>query len=274
MSIDPRLIERRRVVAEDRAHRNVGRLLKVLAAVALAGLVVWALLSPWLSVSQVRTSGVEASATYEILAEHGVSAGRPMIFLLGTGAVEAALSRDPWVVEARVVLNWPDEVAVGVVEREPRLWVESDDGWVLVSDDGQIVPGPETPDGLYGQLEMPELGAEDLEGGDLVLGAGEFLDALPLDLAPMVEMRLESGEMWATVQGFEVRLGRPVEMREKALALVGLLQQDIAAGSILVMVAPTHPAVESSTNSEEQVDEGGIDDTQEESTDATPVSGP
>jgi hypothetical protein len=270
-------MERRREVAEVRAHRNLGRLLKVLTAVAGVALIGWALLSPWMSVAQVRTSGIRTSATNEILAEHGVTAGRPMIFLLDTDSVEEALETDPWVVEARVALKWPDEVVVGVVEREPRLWANTADGWILIADDGHIVPGPDSPDGRHGQIDLTEMSSHEVEGSELVLGAGEFLSALPLDLAPTVVMRLQSDELWTTVEGYEVRLGRPVEMREKAVSLMGLLLEDIAPGSTLVMIAPTHPAVESAISSGDVEDDDGTaneDASAEEADEGTRVQAP
>ncbi|MCZ6457671.1 MAG: hypothetical protein O6650_10540, partial [Actinobacteria bacterium] len=43
--------------------------------------------------------------------------------------------------------------------------------------------------------------------------------------------------------GYQVRLGRPVEMGAKALSLIVLLREPLAENSILVLIAPTHPAV-------------------------------
>jgi hypothetical protein len=81
MTIDPRLAERRREVAEDRARRNVGRLIKFLGAAAMAGGLVWLFLSPWLSVASVTTTGIAASTAAAILAERGVVEGAPMIMI-------------------------------------------------------------------------------------------------------------------------------------------------------------------------------------------------
>jgi hypothetical protein len=121
------------------------------------------------------------------------------------------------------------------------------------------------------------MSSHEVEGSELVLGAGEFLSALPLDLAPTVVMRLQSDELWTTVEGYEVRLGRPVEMREKAVSLMGLLLEDIAPGSTLVMIAPTHPAVESAISSGDVEDDDGTaneDASAEEADEGTPVQAP
>jgi hypothetical protein len=50
MSIDPRLMERRKTVAEDNAKKSISRLLKFLTVIVLAGASAWLLFSPWLSV--------------------------------------------------------------------------------------------------------------------------------------------------------------------------------------------------------------------------------
>ena len=109
MTIDPRLAERRREVAEDRARRNVSRLVKFLIALGVAGVVVWAFLSPWLSIASISTIGINVSTAASTLEDHRVVEGTPMI-LIRTGQVERALEKDPWVRESEVVLDWPRTV--------------------------------------------------------------------------------------------------------------------------------------------------------------------
>jgi hypothetical protein len=78
----------------------------------------------------------------------------------------------------------------------------------------------------------------------LVVGAIEFIDTLPEELGRDVIVRVEdNGELWALVSGYQVRLGRPVEMREKALSLEALLLVDPPRGTVLTLIAPAHPAV-------------------------------
>jgi hypothetical protein len=57
-----------------------------------------------------------------------------------------------------------------------------------------------------------------------------------------------SGELWAIVSGFEVRLGRPVEMKAKALTLATLLQENLPPGAEINLIAPTNPAVSAPGN--------------------------
>lgn len=253
MSIDPRLAERRKSVAEDKAKRNMGRLLRFLAVLAALGALVWLALSPLMSVSQVRTAGIVSSSAHATLVAEGVVAGTPLI-MIRAGAVEDALEADPWVSQARVQLEWPDEVLVRVVERVPVIWVRSGDGWSWRAVDGVAVPGPETPDPESPRLLVQELAARDLDGSQLVQGAAEFIDSLPADLAEGMTLTLEAGELWTTAEGFEVRLGRPVEMAAKALSLTALLAEDHPENATLVLVAPTHPAVD--VPLEEETDQG------------------
>lgn len=242
MSIDPRLAERRREVAEDRARRKVGRLVRVLIVLAVAGGAIWLALSPLLSVDEVATTGIVASTAHGVLVEHGVVAGTPMV-LIGPEEVEAALESDPWVGDAIIDLEWPDRVVVHIEERVPTAWLPGEEGWGRFAVDGVKLSTAAEPDAT---LPWIELGPG--EGGDAAtpeaLGSLEFVAALPAELREGARVRLEdNGELWAEVGGFSARLGRAVEMREKALSLAALLREQPAPGSILTVIAPTHPAI-------------------------------
>lgn len=241
MTIDPRLAERRREVAEDRARRKVGRLVRLLVALGSVGALAWLLLSPLLSVDEVTTTGVRVSSAHAALVEHGVVAGRPLI-LIKPERIEDALETDPWVKEAVIELEWPDRVLVTVEERVPTAWLATEDGWGRFAVDGVELSSSPEPDA---SLPWIELGAVGDDGSrQRMLGALEFADSLPEELREEARVRLESdGELWADVGGFRVRLGRAVEMREKALSLAALIREQPAPGSILTLIAPTHPAV-------------------------------
>ncbi len=245
MSIDQRLLDRRRAVAEDQAKRSVWRLLKLLAVLMLMAALVWVALSPWFSVNQVRSTGIASSDAHELLALHNVVAGTPMV-LIRAGSVEEALETDPWISDARVHLNWPDEVVVRVVERVPVAWVLTSGGWVRRSLDGVALPSPSKPDSTLPWVELPTMVETEAESSRLVLGAIEFVTSLGRGEAIIRQL---GGELWATVAGFDVRLGRPVDMTEKARSLGALLEEPIPPGSILVLIAPTHPAISPPKNS-------------------------
>ncbi len=243
MTIDPRLAERRRVVAEDRARHNIGRLLKSIVVVSVIGAAAWLALSPALSVKEVRTAGIVQSSTHGVLAVEGVRAGTPMV-LIRPSQVEEALEEDPWVAQATVELEWPGTVIVRVVERTPVAWVETRGGWTRRSLDGVALPSSKTPDDSLAWVRLPDVMENEASFAPEVLGAVEFVAALPAELRFEATVREEgNGEMWAQVAGYQIRLGRSVEMTAKALSLTALLREEPDLGSILTLVAPSHPAV-------------------------------
>jgi len=243
MKIDPRLAERRREVAEDRARRKVSRLVKFLVASGVIGATVWLFLSPLLSVHVVTASGIAASSADTVLVEQGVVAGTPLI-LVRAEKVENALEADPWVRESVVELDWPTGVVVRVQERVPVAWLETTEGWGLYAVDGvQLATAPD-PDPAMPWIRLGPIPAEETESSREVLGSLEFAATLPEELKSTARVRTEpGGEIWAEVAGFQVRLGRAAEMGAKALSLAALLREQPAPGSTLTLIAPTHPAI-------------------------------
>ena len=243
MTIDPRLVERRRVVAENRARRSFSRLLKLMVVIAVLGAAVWLVLSPALSVKEVRSAGIVQSSTHSALASKGVRAGTPMV-LLRPSEIEQILEQDPWVAKATVELDWPGTVIVRVEERAPVAWVETRSGWARRALDGVALPSSSSPDSSLGWIRLPDVLEGDGSVAPEILGAVEFVAALPESLRAEARLsREENGEIWAEVAGFRVRLGRPVEMTAKALSLVALLREFPEPGSILTLIAPSYPAV-------------------------------
>jgi cell division protein FtsQ len=243
MTIDPRLAERRREVAEDRARRNVGRLVRFLIALGVIGALVWVFLSPLLSVATVTTTGINASTASSVLAEERVIEGTPLI-LIRTGRVEKALEADPWVRESVVDLDWPQGVMVRVDERVPVAWVETDEGWGLYAVDGvRLTTAPDPADEMP-WIQIGAVEATSVAPSSELLGSLEFAAGLSEELKAGARVRSEGGgELWADVGGYEVRLGRAVEMRQKALSLAALIREQPPEGSILTLIAPTNPAV-------------------------------
>lgn len=241
MSIDPRLAERRKTVAEDKAKQNVSRLLRFLTVVVVVGSLVWLAFSPWLSITQVDTSGISISSGHAVLARLGVVAGTPLI-QVSESRTEAALLEDPWIETADVDRHWPDRVVVTVVERAPIAWTNTASGWTRRAVDGVALPSGSEPDEQMARVDMPHLADAAAETAPDMLGALQFIDALTPDLRRGTVVSTSDGELWAWVSGFQVRLGRGVEMRAKALSLEALLARKIPEGSLLTVIAPTNPS--------------------------------
>lgn len=253
MSIDHRLKERRKTVAEDNAKKSVSRLLKFLGFIVVVGSILWLAFSPWLSVSQVTATGIQTSDSHSVLADHGVVAGTPML-LIGAADVEESLMEDPWVSEATVRLNWPDEVTVDVTERRPTAWVQTASGWTRRAVDGVALPSGPEPDAEMARIDMGGIGDEEATESVELLGALEFVESLPVEHHPGTILTLVDGELWATVEGYRVRLGRADDMTEKALSLDALLGRNIPKGSTVTLIAPTNPSFSSPDEDDEEGD--------------------
>lgn len=254
MSIDSRLKERRRTVAEDNAKKNMGRILKFLLLVVVIGAGVWLFFSPWLSVKRVTTEGILQSDSHMVLVDERVAAGTPMI-LIRSSRVEAALLEDPWVAAATVSLDWPGDVMVAVTERTPAAWVRTEGGWTRRAIDGVALPSAPEPGEGMARIEMPAISDSETSGAGDLLGALEFVTALPPNLQRGTVVTRQDGEIWATVSGYQTRLGRAVEMSEKARSLTALLSEDIPEGSTLNVIAPTHPTFKAPGQGDESNDE-------------------
>lgn len=238
---------------EDRAKQNLGRVIRLVAVAAPFAILAWVALSPWLSVSAVTIEGVESASVYEVLTEHRVVVGTPMV-LLDPDRVEAELETDPWVGEATVALLWPDEVSVFVTERKPIAWVQTMQGWSRRALDGVALPSPDMPDATLPAILLPDLGETEAGASPELAGALEWVEALPHRLRGQSTLTLVDGELWAQVAGHQVRLGRPVDMTAKAKSLTALLDKGLPEGAEINVVAPTHPAVSTPEAAEDTIE--------------------
>jgi cell division septal protein FtsQ len=244
MSIDPRMAARRKRVAETRARLDLRRFLWVMVGAAGVAFLAWFLTSPILSVDSITVFGATNADPMPVLAEQQVVEGRPLI-AIRPGRVAEALESDPWIRAASVELVFPDRVEVNIDERIPVAWVSFEAGWALVDVDGVAVQfGP--PPGTGATIRVPGTVGEPSKAGQAttdqtVLGALEFVAALPGIEAAATSVFVQDDELWATVGERRVRLGRPIEMRAKAAAVLVLL--DATQPGVIDVIAPTRPAI-------------------------------
>jgi cell division protein FtsQ len=227
-------------VQETRARTSLRRLLWVLATAVFGAILWWVVRSPMLSVSELTVAGAERAEVEDLVAEAGAGHGVPLVDI-DTAAVEAVLEQDPWVAEATVVRDWPDAVHVTVVERAPAAMARAAGAMVVVAEDGVVVS--DRPDPGLAVIEVPERSPESLAGDRDVVGALEFLAALPDDVAVETVARFGAEGLEAIVRGYLVRLGPAVEGPAKAAALAAILATAPEPGSVITVMSPSRPAV-------------------------------
>jgi cell division protein FtsQ len=236
------LAERRRTVAETNARRRLRRIFWGLLLVAVVGAGGWIARSPWFSVAHVAVSGVEGSATAEILETAGVVEGTPLISI-NPGRVEGLLEEDPWIIEATVRRILPDTVEVAVTERVPTMWLQAGDRWAVISEDATVLRFDSQPAAPTMTFDFRASRHGDRVADARVAGGLAFVSVLPTEVRAVVSLTERDGEVWAEVGDLVVRLGLPVQMAEKGAALLALLDEDLPPGSMVNLVAPTRPAV-------------------------------
>lgn len=240
--MDPRLADRRRRVAEDRARSNVTRLIRFLVVLAPLAALVWFIQSPFLSVAEIQVNGANQVDVGSVLATHGVVEGRAMISL-DLSAPERVLAANPWVSEVSLSRDWPRTVRVEVVERTPAVNGRFSNGWSLLAADAVILERVDAPRADLPSAEFDGVAARDATDSLEVAGAVEFLSTLPTSLGRGALVRRGTDGLEGIVAGFTVRLGGPFEMSSKAAVTAALIETELEEGSILTVVAPASPAV-------------------------------
>ena len=241
--IDPRIAERRRNVLERGARKGVRRALLLLVGVAMVAGLVWLLQSPVLSVNEIAILGSNRTDVVEAVTAAGLEEGTPLV-LVRTEEIIGALEALPWIRSATAERMFPDRVEVRVEERVPVGWIWIGGSYLLVDDGGVVLEEASRSDPAFPVLQFP---IERLQPGaaysdQMVLGAIEFA-AGGGGGVPGLELWQEGEEMWASVQGHRIRLGRPVDMAAKAAALNAVLTDGIPAASLINLIAPSRPAV-------------------------------
>lgn len=210
----------------------------------LAGATAVVLHSPWMSVREIEILGAVHADVPGRLASVGVGEGAIMIWLR-PGDIEVAVAADPWVREVRVERIFPSRLVVEVLEHTPAVWVRGEASWMLISRAGSVIAVAEAagPGVLRAEVFYP-----DQEAGEQPAGAewGELADlgvVLGPDLAARAVVTRERGELWVTLEGCRARLGPAAQLADKGRVLAALLEEGLAPGSEVDLIAPARPAV-------------------------------
>ena len=238
--------KRRREVAEGRARSGLSKLTIFLLLALVAGLAVWLFRSPLLSVHRIEVEGATPQLADEVTALAGIEMGEPMV-TVRPKEIEAAVSVNPWVASVDVSLRWPQTIMIVISPRLPVAWVPGDGAWALMGVDAVVLETAGTAGKTMPVLQIDPSSTVVRDGGLA------FVAALgPLQF-PGAVLTQEGEELWANVSGYTVRLGRPIDMEQKAAALLALLGKGIDPGSTINLLAPTRPAV-ISANTQPQVE--------------------
>lgn len=243
--MEPKLAERRKGVSEDHARSRLKWILIVIVLLLLGVGAIWLIRSPVLSIRSVDVSGAEFSNPHQAIGELAMGQGTPTIDV-DASAIEAAIADDPWVKDVTVVVNWPGSIAVSVVEYTPYASVMAADRWVAVADDGAVLSVGD-PLAASPRIEIdagPVSAGYDIRN-PLIVGALHFSGALSPELASevVVSTDADGDGLVATLLGHQIDLGRPVDMEEKAIVFMSLIDAGIEAGSQVNLIAPLRPAV-------------------------------
>ncbi|MDX2343442.1 MAG: FtsQ-type POTRA domain-containing protein [Acidimicrobiia bacterium] len=248
--VDPRLARRRRQVQEASARRRLRWTISLLGLAVVVGLVVAVFQSSWLAINNITVEGAQQSPVATILKESGLEDGVPIISVR-SGDVEERLRADPWIAEAQVRVVWPRSIEVAVVEYVPVAHVAMGSTWLVCSSQGAVLAvGQNLVEPLV-RIEASTLTPGEVIEDPLVLGALEFIGALPIELKEDLVVDSVNGELVGTVAGHEVILGSTREMSQKAVTLAVLLEQEMDADASINLVSPLRPAV---TNPQPEVE--------------------
>ena len=240
--IDPRLARRRRQVQEASARKRLRWLVSLLFLAISAGVVVAVFQSSWFSVDSISVEGAVRSPVLQLLEEAGVRDGVSIVSVRA-GRAEEKLVEDPWVAAAEVRIVWPRAVEVTVVEHVPVARIAAGDTWLVSSGQGAVLTvGGDLVDPFVDVDVGGALPGETIDD-PLVLGALEFIAALPVELKGDVVVTVEDQALQAAVAGHRVTLGRAIDMAQKAVTLAVLLDEGVADGVDISLLSPLRPAV-------------------------------
>jgi cell division protein FtsQ len=246
--VDPRLVERRRVVrAEaDRRHRRRIVGLALVAAVVLGA--IGLLLSPLLDVDRVEVAGAERLGAERVVELSGIRVGEPMA-AADLAAARRALQADPGLAAAHVVRSWPSTVRIEVVEHRPAALVVHPAGTLVVSAAGTaLAAGSGGPDELPRiELDATPAAAPGEQLPEALRAVVALVEQVDPAIAPLVEAHRLSADgtlEWLLQDGATVRFGRVADVPAKLQAAETVLSQvELACLSSLDVREPSRATV-------------------------------
>ena len=205
--------------ARPAAHDRKGRRAKALTLFLLLAsglLLAYLFLSPRFYIFEIAVQGNEALAAEAILKASGAE-GYSIFFLDPRQVVEAVESL-PDVAQARVRYRLPNHLIIEIMERQPYLRWQTNEGIYLVDSEGIVLSGSESDL----SLTLKDLGGGSLRAGDRI--NPQILEAAQIysSLMPEVEefLYLEGYGLGFIRDGVQIWLG----MAQDAPAKMALLE--------------------------------------------------
>lgn len=241
--IDPRLRDRRVAVKREAGRRRLNRLLMVLGALGVVGLVVALSFSALTDVDHVEVEGATHTDTAAVRAAAGL-AGASMMWL-DPDAAATRVQALPWVDTATIRRGWPGTVHVVVKERTAVAWIALGASVALVDGTGRVL-GTQPADAV-GRPRVELTGTATVPSPGKTLASANAADVAARLTEPLstraVVVQAEPLVVFLD-DGTEVRLGDSRSIPEKIEAADAVLaaRGDAPFRYIDVRV-PTAPAV-------------------------------
>jgi len=147
------------------------------------------------------------------------------VFRMNFIAMQRSVVRHPWVDDAFVVWDWPNELTLEIKERTPHALVSHGGTWLLVDEQGYRLPLPRNEPVPV----LPIITAVDANDKGRLGRAAASLQAMPETLAERVSEYNGQRQLLVMEQGTIVRLGDLTDIERKYQVLAAILE-DLESG--------------------------------------------
>ena len=240
------LTARSEEVRVERLQRRRSVVIVLLALSAAAAIGIGLIRSPLMAIDSVAVSGASFVDEQVILDAAGVPIGSPLLDL-PLEVTAARVESVPEIRSATVTRSFSGVVQIEVVEREPTMALRSNDGFVLVDDDGrQVRTAAIAPDGFLPVIGLEATGVP----GDPAPPGSTAVLRLMGEITPPVRAAVSevivSGDQLALrlIDGGRVVLGDDEQLNAKVVSLETLLiSVDLRCVHEIDLTVPSAPAL-------------------------------
>ncbi len=145
--IDPRIRQRREEVERHRNRRRWRQIAAAVAVLALVGVVLAALHTPWFGARVVTVSGSHPRTSDAAIVAAAGLVGHPPLISVDPGTTAERIESLPFIATALVHRHWPDGISISVTEREPVVTMAGPGAaWSVLDGSGRtLATGPARP---------------------------------------------------------------------------------------------------------------------------------